>query len=251
MSWLLALWRSSIGKKALMAVTGLVLVGFVIGHLLGNLQIFLPDDGRKINEYGRFLHENAALLWGARGFLLACVLVHIVCAVQLAKANHDARPVPYRVREWRRARTPARVMLVSGVIIGLFVIYHLLHFTTGHAHPDFEYQPEPAKTAQAGASDAQAQPVKGRIPDVHHNVTAAFNGRTGYGWFAGLAYVFAMTLLGSHLVHGAWSMFQSVGASHPKYTLTLRLGAAGLAAMLALGNILIPLILLFRSLLSR
>jgi succinate dehydrogenase / fumarate reductase cytochrome b subunit len=244
MSWLLSLWRSSIGKKVLMAVTGLVLVGFVIGHLLGNLQIFIPDGGRKINDYGRFLHENAAMLWFARGFLLACVLVHIVCAVQLAKMNRDARPVPYRVREWRRAPKPARVMLVSGVIIGLFVVYHLAHFTTGHAHPDFRLQPEP-KTAQTGTPDAPPPPVEGRIPDVHHNVKTAFDGRTLNSWIAIVSYIFAMALLGSHLVHGAWSMFQSVGANHPKYNLALRLGAAGLAALLALGNISIPVLVLF------
>src|SRR5258706_4244685 len=131
MTWLLRLWRSTIGKKAVMAVTGLALFGFVIGHLAGNLQIYIPDGGKKINDYGHFLHSSMGLLWTARIGLLLAVGLHILASVQLVIRNRQARPVPYHHKENREAGYAARTMKLSRPLIALFVIYHLLHFTTG------------------------------------------------------------------------------------------------------------------------
>src|SRR5437867_11633009 len=108
MSWLLRIWQSTIGKKAVMALTGLILFGFVIGHLAGNLQIYIPDGGKKIDAYGRFLHESAGLLWTARLVLLAAVILHIITSIQLTIRNRQARPVPYAVKQNRAAGYASR-----------------------------------------------------------------------------------------------------------------------------------------------
>lgn len=212
-----SVWKSSIGRKAVMAVTGVVLFGFVIGHMLGNLQIFIPDGGVKINAYGRMLHENPALLWGARIVLLGSVLAHIAAAVSLAAQNRAARPVPYVRRSWREASYASRTMMISGPLLALFVVYHLLHFTTGHAHPDPVHQP---------GSPAW---------DVHHNVLVGF----ANPW-ASLTYILAMIFLGQHLFHGGWSLFQSLGLNHPRWTPILRNATLAAAAVVTGGNISIP-----------
>lgn len=216
-----SVWKSTIGRKVVMAGTGVVLFGFVIGHMLGNLQIFIPDGGAKINAYGRMLHDNPALLWTTRIVLLASVLAHIAAAVSLTAQNRAARPTPYVKRNWREASFASRTMMVSGPLIALFVIYHLLHFTTGHAHPD------PLRQAGSAAWD------------VHHNVTSAFANP-----FAAMTYILAMLFLGQHLFHGAWSMFQSMGLNHPRWTPAVRRTMIVAAALVTGGNISIPLAVL-------
>ncbi|MBI5368373.1 MAG: succinate dehydrogenase cytochrome b subunit [Planctomycetes bacterium] len=203
---------SSIGKKAVMAVTGVVLFGFVVGHLLGNLQIFIPDHGAKLNAYAEFLHHNVGPLWIARLILLGAVFLHIGTAVALWLDNRAARPIPYGHKAWRKASYSSRTMMVSGPIIALFVLYHLSHLTWGATHPSF-------------------QPL-----DVYHNVVAGFSSTP-----AALAYIAAMLLLGSHLAHGLWSMCQTVGLNHPRYTPWLRALSVLVGWGLALGNISIPL----------
>lgn len=121
------LWRSSLGKKYVMAVTGLALFGFVVGHLVGNLQIFGPPD--LINAYAHFLKSTPELLWGARLGLLAMVGLHIAAAITLAKANREARPVQYAGGGAYGSTVNSRYMLVSGLVILSFVVYHLAHFT--------------------------------------------------------------------------------------------------------------------------
>ncbi len=216
MSGLLRLWQSTIGKKVVMAGTGVILLGFVVGHMLGNLQIFINDGGKAINQYALFLHTNVGLLWGTRAVLLVCVLLHIVTAIQLRARNRAARPVPYVVRDYRDASYASRTMFWSGLIIAAFVIYHLLHLTAGKAHPGlFRMQADHAGVA-----------------DVRHNVIAGFG-----MWYIAFFYIVAQLLLGMHLSHGAWSMLQSVGINHPAYTPWLKLGARGLAAVITLGNV--------------
>ncbi|MBI3272345.1 MAG: succinate dehydrogenase cytochrome b subunit [Planctomycetes bacterium] len=215
MSALASTLQSSIGKKFLMAVTGLVLFGFVVGHLLGNLQLYIPDGGKKINEYAEFLHHNLALLWGARIVLLGAVLVHILVAFSLAYDNRRARPVAYGIKNWRRASYASRTMIVSGPIIALFVVYHLLHFTIGSVHPSF------------------------RPSDVHHNLIAGFS---SFG--ASFAYILAMLLLGNHLHHGLWSMLQTVGVNHPRYNVPLQVLSGVVGWGIALGNISFPVAVL-------
>lgn len=209
------IWSSTLGKKYLMAVTGVVLYGFVIGHLLGNLQIFLPakPDGEwPIDAYGKFLHSSMGLLWTTRIGLLAAVGLHIVCAIALTSRNKAARPEPYRFKDYRDAGYAARTMMISGPLIALFVIYHLGHFTTGHFHREF---------------------VELRV---HDNMITGFK-----VWWAAVAYIVAMVMLGMHLFHGGWSMFQSMGINHPKWTPVLKRGAAIFAVVVTIGYISIPL----------
>jgi len=209
------LYDAPVGKKAVMALTGVVLFGFVLGHMAGNLQIFLPPgaDGKyALDAYGEALHNNVPLLWGARTVLLLSVIGHIVSAIQLAQLKNAARPTPY-VRHTPIVSTYAsRTMYWSGPILLAFIIYHLLHFTTGQAHPDFRYL------------------------HVHENVVKGFS-----VWYVSLFYIVAMAMLCMHLYHGVWSMFQSLGFSHPRYSPKLKLAAKAFAGLVAAGNISIPL----------
>lgn len=206
---------SSIGKKVVMAVTGLILFGFVVGHMAGNLQIYLGPG--PINEYGEFLRESlhGAGIWIARTGLLAAVGLHIWAATSLALQNRAARPQAYRRLESVESSYASRTMIWSGPILGLFVIYHLLHLTTGTAHPSF---------------------VHG---DVYHNVVAGFS-----QWPVSLFYVVAMLALGLHMYHGVWSMLQTLGASHPKWNPLRRAFAIGATLVVVAGNISIPVAVL-------
>ena len=129
-------YKSSIGKKWIVALTGLVLVGYVIGHLIGNLQIFLPDKGQ-INSYGAFLHAHVILLWVVRIFLLACFGLHILTTIQLAIENRAARPERYAVTKRQQASWAGRTMVWSGLIVLCFVVFHLLHFTAQVVDPSY------------------------------------------------------------------------------------------------------------------
>jgi succinate dehydrogenase cytochrome b subunit len=207
---------STIGRKVVMAVTGLVLFGFVIAHMIGNLQVFLPDH-EAINHYGRFLREvlHGAGIWIARGLLLAAVALHIWSAWSLTLTNRRARPVPYKVVTPDASTYASRTMRWSGVIVGLFVIYHLLHMTTGDVHPEF---------------------VEG---DVYRNIVVGFS-----RWPVSLFYVLAMVCLGLHLRHGVWSMLQTLGASHPRWDAARKTGATVFATVLVLGFVAVPLAVL-------
>ena len=181
-------WRSSIGRKVVMAVTGAILFGFVLGHLAGNLTVYLGPEA--LNGYAVFLRQflHGAGLWIARAVLLLSVILHIWSATSLTLSSRAARPVGYRERQWTESTYASRTMRWSGVIILLFVIYHLLHFTFGTVHPSF---------------------VEG---DVYHNFVTGFQSVP-----VSIAYIVAMIFLGLHLRHGVWSMFQTLGVSHPRY----------------------------------
>lgn len=203
-------YQATVGKKFVMAVTGFILYGFVMAHLLGNLQIFLGPE--KLNAYGRGLRAMPALLWAARAVLLVSVAAHIVAAVQLGLVNREARPVRYRSLVPVESSYASRTMLWSGPVIGVFVVYHLMHFTFGNVHPDFNHE-----------------------LDVYRNVVTGFRQPP-----AALFYMAAMMLLGLHLNHGVWSMFQSVGLSHPRYTPWLKRLARFSALFIVAGNVSIP-----------
>ena len=209
-------YDAPIGKKVIMAVTGVMLFGFVVAHLIGNLQIYLPPDavtGRyKIDDYGEMLHHLGGILWVARIVLLSAVVLHVVTAVQLTLQANAARPIGYQKKDNAHSSYASRTMIWSGPIIGVFIVYHLLHFTGGQVHPNFKFL------------------------SVHHNVVAGFKDP-----LASLFYIVAMAMLGTHLYHGLWSMFQSVGVSHPRYTPAIKLFAKLAAAVLVLGNISIPI----------
>ena len=211
-------YEAPIGKKAVMAVTGVVLFGYVVGHLLGNLQIY-SSNAEQINTYAAFLHNpsNAAALWSIRALLLLAVVLHIIAAVQLWLQNRAARPIGYYKKDDVPNAYAARTMIWSGPIIAAFVIFHVLHLTTGAVVP----------LQEAGLN----------APDVRYNVIHGFHDYPAISAF----YIFAMVLLCLHLYHGVWSMFQSVGASHPRYTPGLKKFAAVCAILILLGNISIPI----------
>lgn len=197
-----------------MAVTGLAGFGFVIAHLLGNLQFYLGPE--TLNEYGAALRRNPGLLLAARLGLLAIVALHVVAAFQLWALNSAARPEGYRTWAPRKSGYAARTMRYTGPLLLLFIVYHLLHLTAGTMHPDFQHG-------------------RGGLPDVYHNVVTGFSSIP-----AALAYIIAMAFLGLHLSHGLWSMFQSIGWYHPRYTPMLQKLAVALTILIVLGNISIP-----------
>ncbi len=211
-------YEAPIGKKAVMAITGVILFGYVVGHLAGNLQIY-SSNPEQINIYAAFLHNpsNAAFLWTARAVLLLAVLMHITASVQLWLQNRSARPIRYHKKADAAGAYAARTMVWSGPIIGLFVIFHVLHLTTGAVVP---------LAAEAAAN----------APNVRANVIEGFRNYPLISAF----YIVAMALLCLHLYHGVWSMFQSVGINHPRYTPILQRIAAIAAVLIAIGNISIP-----------
>lgn len=212
----LTLYRSSIGKKVVMAVSGIILFGFVFLHMFGNLKIFY---GREhFNEYAAFLRTVGAplfgteqLLWLARIVLIVAVVLHIMSAYQLSTKNNASRPIRYQHPGRVQASYASRTMRWGGVIILLFIIYHLLHFTFGVVHPSF-------------------------IPgDVYHNVVTGFQ-----VWYVSIFYILAMLALCLHLYHGLWSMFQTLGLNNYRFTGFWRGFAVLFAIVVALGNITVP-----------
>jgi succinate dehydrogenase cytochrome b subunit len=208
----LRFWQTTIGKKAIMAVTGFVLFGFVLGHLLGNLQIFLPPE--RINGYAATLRAHPGLLWGARITLLVSVFLHIWSSFELWLLQRAARPVKYVKKANIHSTYASRTMVWSGPIILAFVIFHLLHLTFGTVHPGGPFNTH----------------------NVYNNVVTGFQ-----VWPVSLFYIVAMMMLCYHLYHGLWSMFQSLGFSHPVYTPWLQRLAKLVAILIAIGNISIPI----------
>jgi succinate dehydrogenase / fumarate reductase cytochrome b subunit len=207
--------RSSIGRKVVMATTGVILVLFVIAHMVGNLQVYVGPEA--MNDYAAWLRHvlHGAGLWIARAILLAAVLLHVWAATSLTLSSRRARSVGYRERKWREATYASRTMRWGGVIILLFVIYHILHMTTGTVHQSF---------------------IEG---DVYHNFVAGFRVAP-----VSLFYIFAMLALGLHLKHGVWSMFQTLGVSHPRYIRAAHVLAWIVALVVMIGNISFPLAVL-------
>jgi succinate dehydrogenase / fumarate reductase cytochrome b subunit len=205
-------WASTVGKKIVMAVTGILLFVFVIGHLLGNLQVF--EGPAKLNAYGAFLHSIGEFLWPVRIILLIAVTLHIVATVQLALRKKRARPIEYSVKKAIASSYASRTMYWSGPIVLAFIIFHLLHLTAGYIHPGAAY-------------------IEG---DVYHNVVSGFQ-----VWWVSLSYVVAISLLGLHLRHGLWSMFQSLGIHQPQHTARLKTTAMVIAVLIVLGYISIPI----------
>lgn len=205
-------WQSTNGKKVVMAVTGAIMFLFIIGHLLGNLLVFAGP--ARINAYAEFLHFDSTLLWIIRTVLIVSVILHITVTVQLALRNKKARPVGYSRKEAINSSYASRTMYWSGPIVLAFIIFHLLQFTAGYIHPGSQF-------------------IEG---DVYHNLVAGFQ-----VWWVSVWYIFAIALLGLHLRHGLWSMFQSVGINHPRHTLLLKKAALLVAVLIVLGYISIPI----------
>jgi succinate dehydrogenase / fumarate reductase cytochrome b subunit len=212
-----------VGKKVVMAFTGGLLLGFVVGHMLGNLKIFLGAEA--IDAYAAFLRTMGEplfpysfLLWVARIVLLACVALHITAAVQLTRMNWAARPQGYDTKKSIVTTYAARTMRWSGVILALFVVYHLLHLTAG----------------VVGFQRGQFHHLS-----VYHNVVAGFS-----VWYVSLFYIAAMACLCLHLDHGIWSMFQTLGWNNARTTSALQTLSRGLALAVFVGFISVPVAVL-------
>ena len=204
-------WRSSVGKKVVMAATGLVMVAYLITHVLANLLVF--QGPTKINAYSAFLHGTGGALWAARLVLFVALVLHIVAAVQLADRRQDARPVGYAAgREPQVSTFAARTIRWGGALILAFLVYHILHFTVGTAHPDF---------------------IEG---NPYHNVATGFHNPIVVA-----VYLIAMAAVGLHLYHGIWSSGRSLGLSPPSPRPLRRTIAVALALLIWLGFTAIPL----------
>ncbi|PFG75099.1 succinate dehydrogenase / fumarate reductase cytochrome b subunit [Tepidiforma thermophila] len=219
--WILDFYGSAVGKKAVMAVTGIVLLGFVLVHMLGNLHLY--EGAEKMNWYGEYLREigepilpRTGLLWIVRSVLIVAFALHIHAAVTLTLMNRQSRQTKYQGgRDYLAANYAARTMRWSGVIVGLFVIYHLMDLTWG----------------MGGAEFTKGQP--------YENVVASLSRAPVAG-----VYIVANLLLGMHIYHGAWSLFQSLGWSHPRFNHWRRWFAVAFAAVIVIGNVSFPVAVL-------
>jgi len=206
---------STVGRKAVMAVTGLIMIGFVFVHMIGNMQLYLGPAA--LNHYAVFLHTflHGGGIWVFRAVMVTAVVLHAWMATTLTLDSWAARPQGYRLWEAKESTYASRTLRWGGVMLALFIVYHLLHFTIGSAHLDF----------QPG--------------DVYHNVVAGFR-----VWYASAIYIAAMLVLGLHLDHGLWSLFQTLGLQHPRYKRYIRLFSHGFAILIVAGNISFPIAVL-------
>lgn len=230
------LFQSSIGRKILMAVSGLVLIGFVTGHLVGNLQIFLSPD--HINGYAHFLQALGPALWAVRLGLLVAVAVHVWAAVVLTLESKSARgPEKYGTHKWLRASLASRYMRHSGVVVLVFIVYHIAHFTLGYAGSDTFKDSLPLWTMQHDVREFGI-PLAEAGDEVHDVYSMVYLG------FAhpvvSIFYIVAVGLLSLHLWHGTDSLFQTLGLRNGRWSTGLR-RAVGLYCLLYfLGNLAIP-----------
>jgi len=210
----LSLLDTTIGKKIVMALSGLVWFGFALGHMAGNLQIFLGPEA--FNGYSVGLHEMAGLLWTARTVMFVAFVLHVITALQLIARSAAARPVGYRKLDRRKSSFASLSMKFTGITLLFFVLYHLAHFTfPGVAMGAYEHQ---------------------HYSMVYSNFVNGFS----IPWVVAL-YVAAMIALGLHLYHGSVSLFQSLGVNHPRRNAAIRQTAQFVALIITFGNIFLPL----------
>jgi succinate dehydrogenase / fumarate reductase cytochrome b subunit len=208
--------RSSIGAKIVMAVTGIVLFLYVIAHMLGNLQVFIGQDA--INAYGALLRKVPVFLVVARAVLLASVVLHAISAVSVTRLNRAARPKRYAVRNTLEASYAARTLLLSGILIAVYVVYHIMHFTTRNVN-----------TAYSQLHDAAGR------HDIYSMVVGSFQNP-----LISIAYIVAMILVAMHVSHGIGGFMQTLGWGHPRYGNGTRLVGPIVATLIAIGYISIP-----------
>jgi succinate dehydrogenase / fumarate reductase cytochrome b subunit len=206
---------SSVGKKVVMALTGIVLFGFVTVHMLGNLQVYMGAE--PLNKYAEFLQHmvHGGGIWVFRAVMLTAAGLHAWAALTLTLANWKARPVGYRAQQHDASSFSSRTMRWTGSILALFIIFHILHLTTGTVHPDF---------------------IRG---NAYHNFVTGLQ----VPWVAAF-YVIAQLCLGFHMWHGVWSLTQTLGWSHPRYEKLRRRFSYAMAVLVAGVNISFPLAVL-------
>lgn len=214
MSWLFRFYRSTIGMKVAMAITGAILFAFVFAHMLGNLQVFWGP--QVFNDYARSMQEHFAAVWTMRVILLGCVMLHIYSALILTLRSRAARRRDYIRREPQAATYASRTLVYGGLVLVLFIVYHLMHMTFGNVHPDF------------------------RDGNAYRNLVVGLS----HGGAVTL-YVIANLFLGLHLYHGVYSLLRTLGFESARYAETVRVGSVALAVLVAGGNILIALAVFF------
>jgi succinate dehydrogenase / fumarate reductase, cytochrome b subunit len=215
--WPIEFYRSAVGKKWVMALTGIMLMGFVFAHMVGNLKVYLGAE--EINHYGEFLREllvpiapRTVVLWILRIVLIVALILHLHAAYSLTVMNHRARPVKYQShRDYIAANFASRTMRWTGIIVLLFLAFHLADLTWGFANPDF----------------VRGEPYQNLVESLTRIPVA-------------LLYIVANIALGIHLFHGAWSLFQSIGSNNPRFNEWRRWFAATFAAVIVVGNVSIP-----------
>ena len=222
----LSLHQTTVGKKAIMAVTGILLVGFILGHMAGNLKLYLPAHGgipaldhyaEGLRTFGDPFLAEGQFLWIFRAVLLVAVALHVWAAITLKLLSKAARPVAYKKVTHQESTAASRTMIWGGILLLIFIVFHILHFTTGDVTPGFTFE-------------------HGKVFD---NVTG------GLGVPAVAAfYLLAMIFLGLHLYHGVWSMLQTLGANHPRYNTLFHRIALLVALIVTLGNISFPVAVL-------
>jgi succinate dehydrogenase / fumarate reductase cytochrome b subunit len=213
---------SSVGKKLLVALTGLALLLFLAGHLAGNLLIYRGPE--ELNAYAHELQTalHGSLVWIARAVLLTCLVIHVALTISLAKESRAARPQAYKKPATIQASIASRTMVMSGLVILCFVIYHLLHLTLNVADPSYQ---------------AMTTTLHGEtVPDVYKRVVTGFSSLPISAF-----YIFSMALLCSHLSHGFASVFQTLGLRSARTATVLKLAGGAYALVIFLGNISIPL----------
>lgn len=207
--------KSTVGRKTIVAITGLAMVGFLVAHMLGNLQMFLgageTPELTKMNTYAVFLKSEPALLWIARLGLIAMAVLHIYYTILLTRANRAARPIAYANKK-TSSTLQSRTMFWGGLFIFFFIIYHLMHFTIGNAHPDLF-----------------------RGHDVYQTVVDSFQVPA-----IAIVYIVAMFCLFMHLLHGAQSLFQTLGMSNPLHVRAAKCFGYALSTIICGGFISIP-----------
>ncbi|MCI5064680.1 succinate dehydrogenase cytochrome b subunit [bacterium] len=226
MEKLIRFYRSTVGKKFVVALSGLVLLGFVVGHVAGNLKAFMGYDKageHKLDHYAEFLRTFGSdilgytgFLWIARVVLIGALVLHVVTIIQLRARNAKANPDRYQGNNYRASTVAARSMFWGGLLLFTFIVYHILHFTTGTVHPSFEH----------GA--------------VYANIYSAFQNP----WIT-VFYVISMTALGLHLYHGGWSLFQTLGIDNPDWNPIIRLKVQALSVLVVIGFVSVPLAIFF------
>ena len=220
--WFIELYRTAVGKQYVMAVTGIIGLGFVFGHMVGNLKLYLGSED--INHYGEFLREilvpilpRTIFLWLLRGVVISAVLLHIHAAWSLTRLNHKADIKYYSRRDFVAANFASRTMRWTGIIVGLFILWHLSDLTWGFANGDF---------------------IRG---DVYHNMIHSFRRVP-----VAILYIVANLALGVHLWHGCWSLFQSLGWNRPRFNRWRSWFAWGFTALVVGGNLTFPILIVTR-----
>ncbi|HKB90847.1 MAG TPA: succinate dehydrogenase cytochrome b subunit [Opitutaceae bacterium] len=240
MKLLTALFSSSIGRKILMAVTGVILTGFIIGHLVGNLQIFSDPD--KINGYAHVLRELGPALWTARIILLISVVIHIWAATVLTIENRRARgSEPYGVKTWIAASLSSRFVRWTGYIVLVFILYHLAQFTFGAVEKKHfkDNLPPYILTSDYHVLGLSAVKAGTKVPDVHSMMIFGFQNVP-----ISIFYIVAVGLLSFHLQHGLDSLFQTLGLRNGSWSTGLRKLVTIFCVAYFIGNLLIPVSIL-------